>query len=66
MWWLIIYLIGFIVTYYLARKRGRKEQGKYYNWGHVFTTFTFSGAWPLAWLLILIWEWNPGKPPKFL
>jgi phosphatidylglycerophosphatase A len=66
---LVIYIIGFIITYYMLRKDKRKESS-YYSWDDVLEVFFLSVVWPGFWVLFLIGTialviFN-SEPPKWL
>ncbi len=63
---LLIYLIGFILTYYLTRKFFRKELKEKYSWGNVFIAILFSSISFIGLVLIAIIYLSDTKPPKFL
>ncbi len=63
---LIIYLIGFILTYYLTRKFFRKELKAKYSWGNVFIAILFSSISFIGLFIITIIYLYDTKPPKFL
>ena len=63
---LIIYLIGFILTYYLTRKFFRKELKEKYSWENVFIAILFSSISFIGLFIITIIYLYDTKPPKFL
>ena len=63
---LIIYLIGFILTYYLTRKFFRKELKEKYSWGNVLIAILFSLISFIGLFIITIIYLHDTKPPKFL
>lgn len=63
---LLIYLIGFILTYYLTRKALRKELKEQYSWGQVFIVILFSSVSFIGLFIIAIVYLCDTKPPKFL
>lgn len=63
---LLIYLIGFIITYYLTRKFFRKELKEKYSWGTVFIAILFSSIPFIGLFIIAIIYLYDTKPPKFL
>ena len=73
--YIIIYIIGFIVSYIIVRREKRHEFGKGYSWANVcqcilaslFSWFLVA-CWIIIQLVIIISKIeikNP-KPPKFL
>ena len=63
---LLIYLIGFILTYYLTRKFFRKELKEKYSWSNVFISILFSSMSFIGLFIIAIIYLSDTKPPKFL
>ena len=63
---LLIYLIGFILTYYLTRKFFRKELKEKYSWSNVFIAILFASLSFIGLVLITIIYLSDTKPPKFL
>ena len=68
--YLIIYLIGFVICYYIFRKDERKNSGENYDWKSVLEIFGLSLFSFMA-LLILLTHYishyfENSKPPKFL
>ena len=63
---LLIYLIGFILTYYLARKYFRKELKDRYGWNNVYIVTLFSLLSFIGLYIIAIIYLSDTKPPKFL
>lgn len=63
---LLIYLIGFILTYYLTRKFFRKELKEKYSWSNVFIAILFASLSFIGLVLITIIYLHDTKPPKFL
>ena len=63
---LLIYLIGFILTYYLTRKFFRKELKEKYSWSNVFIAILFASLSFIGLFLITIIYLHDTKPPKFL
>lgn len=69
---LIIYLIGYIWSYYLWRKILREAQKDSYSWSDIFTASIFSIASYGSVIAILFSNWAENddikeiKPPKFL
>ena len=63
---LLIYLIGFILTYYLTRKFFRKELKEKYSWGNVFIAILFASLSFIGLVIIAIIYLHDTKPPKFL
>lgn len=63
---LLIYLIGFILTYYLTRKFFRKELKEKYSWSNVFIAILFSSISFIGLFIIAIIYLSDTKPPKFL
>ena len=63
---LLIYLIGFILTYYLTRKFFRKELKEKYSWSDVFISMLLSSISFIGLFIIAIIYLSDKKPPKFL
>ena len=63
---LLIYLIGFILTYYLTRKFFRKELKEKYSWANVFMAIILSSISFVGLYIIAIIYLHDTKPPKFL
>ena len=63
---LLIYLIGFILTYYLTRKFFRKELEEKYSWSNVFIAILFASLSFIGLFIIAIVYLSDTKPPKFL
>ena len=63
---LLIYLIGFILTYYLTRKFFRKELKEKYSWGSVSMAMLLSSLSFIGLFIITIIYLHDTKPPKFL
>lgn len=63
---LLIYLIGFILTYYLTRKFFRKELKEKYSWSNVFIAILFSSISFIGLVIIAIIYLHDTKSPKFL
>ena len=63
---LLIYLIGFILTYYLTRKHFRKQLKEEYSWENVFIAILFSLISFIGLFIIAIIYLHDTKPPKFL
>ena len=63
---LLIYLIGFILTYYLTRKHFRKQLKEEYSWENVFIAILFSSLSFIGLFIIAIIYLHDTKPPKFL
>lgn len=63
---LLIYLIGFILTYYLTRKFFRKELKEKYSWSNVFIAILFASLSFIGLVTIAIIYLHDTKPPKFL
>ena len=63
---LLIYLIGFILTYYLTRKFFRKELKENYSWSSVFIVILFASLSFIGLVIIAIVYLSDKKPPKFL
>ena len=68
--YLIIYLIGFVICYYIFRKDERKNSGENYGWKSVLEIF---GVSLLSFLALFIFlkhyishYFKNSKPPKFL
>lgn len=67
---LIIYLIGFLILFYIYRKYLRKTYGDSYSWKNVFlvifiSLFSWFGV-IMETILILIDKLDKHKPPKWL
>ena len=69
----LIYLLGFIISYFLVRKFFRKRTdfsyGEEYGWSNVFINISISILSYIAvviFLFIFIISKIPNKPPKFL
>lgn len=63
---LLIYLIGFILTYYLTRKFFRKELKEKYSWSNVSIAMLLSSLSFIGLFIITIIYLHDTKPPKFL
>ena len=63
---LLIYLIGFILTYYLTRKYFRKELRDRYGWDIVSIVTLLSSLSFIGLFIITIIYLHDTKPPKFL
>ena len=63
---LLIYLIGFILTYYLTRKIFRKELKENYSWSSVFIVILFASLSFIGLVILAIVYLSDKKPPKFL
>lgn len=63
---LLIYLIGFILTYYLTRKFFRKELKEKYSWSNVSIAMLLSSLSFIGVFIIAIIYLSDTKPPKFL
>ena len=68
--YLIIYLIGFVICYYIFRKEERRTSGENYNWNSVIevlgiSLLSFIALFILVILYVLYYFQN-SKPPKFL
>lgn len=63
---LLIYLIGFILTYYLTRKFFRKELKEKYSWSSVSMAMLLSSLSFIGLFIIAIIYLHDTKPPKFL
>lgn len=63
---LLIYLIGYILTYYLTRKFFRKELEEKYSWGTVSIAMLLSSLSFIGLFIIAIIYLHDTKPPKFL
>ncbi len=63
---LLIYLIGYILTYYLTRKFFRKELKEKYSWGSVSIAMLLSSLSFIGLFIIAIIYLHDTKPPKFL
>ena len=68
--YLIIYLIGFVICYYIFRKEERKNRGEYYNWNSVLevlgiSLLSFIALFILV-MLYFLYYFKNSKPPKFL
>jgi prolipoprotein diacylglyceryltransferase len=61
--YLIIYLIGFFISYYLIRKNVRNLEENKYDWFDVFIVFLLS---LMSYLSILAYLFSKNKPPKWL
>ena len=64
--YLIIYLIGFVICYYILRKDEREKRGEYYNWESVLEIFGISLLSFIALFILLTRYILYSKPPKFL
>ena len=68
--YLIIYLIGFVICYYIFRKEERKNSGEYYNWNSVLEVLGISLLSFIALfifvMLYFLYYFQNSKPPKFL
>ena len=68
--YLIIYLVGFLLSYILGRKIIRLQNGEYYNFNNVgiifiVSLFSYLGVVLFGFMLIGNYLTNH-KPPKFL
>lgn len=63
---LLIYLIGFILTYYLTRKFFRKELEEKYSWSNVSIAMLLSSLSFIGLFIIAMIYLSNTKPPKFL
>lgn len=63
---LLIYLIGFILTYYLTRKHFRKQLKDRYGWNNVYIVTLFASLSFIGLFIIAIIYLSDTKPPKFL
>ena len=68
--YLIIYLIGFVICYYIIRKEERKNRGEYYNWNSVIKVLGISLLSFIALFILVmhyfLYYFKNSKPPKFL
>lgn len=66
---LIIYVIGFLLSYIFIRNKIRKnirDQEDLYSWEDVAIGFFFSLMWFLTWPTFLFVIKTKTKPPRFL
>ena len=68
--YLIIYLIGFVICYYIFRKEERRTSGENYNWNSVIEVLGISLLSFIALFIFVIlyflYYFKNSKPPKFL
>ena len=68
--YLIIYLIGFVICYYIFRKYERRTSGENYNWNSVLGVLGISLLSFIALFIFVIlyflYYFKNSKPPKFL
>lgn len=69
----LIYLLGFIISYFLVRnffrKRAERKYVEEYGWSNVFINIAISSLSYISviiFLFIFIISKFPNKPPKFL
>lgn len=71
-WFLFIYLIGVIISYYMLRYIFRKEVYNPYDWDRVYTNSLLSLlSFVVVVVILIIWLTNKiesinAKPPKWL
>ena len=68
--YLVIYLIGFVICYYIFRKDERRTSGENYNWNSVLEVLGISLLSFIALFIFVIlyflYYFQNSKPPKFL
>lgn len=60
--YLIIYVVGMIITYYTIRHSFKRDLNGY-NWFDMYITCVISTIWPLFWISLIKF---PKEPPKWL